>query len=167
MTRDAAPAASGVLVLGVGNPIMGDDGVGQRLLEALAARTPALDGVEFIDAGTLGLMLLPRVERCSALLALDAAQFDAGPGEVRVLEGDAFDGFLKAARSSVHELGLRDLVDAARLTGSLPQRRALVGVQPAQVGWGTSLSSPVEAAVPAAVQAARQVLERWTAAAPG
>jgi len=167
VTRDAAPAASGVLVLGVGNPIMGDDGVGQRLLEALAARTPALDGVEFIDAGTLGLMLLPRVERCSALLALDAAQFDAGPGEVRVLEGDAFDGFLKAARSSVHELGLRDLVDAARLTGSLPQRRALVGVQPAQVGWGTSLSSPVEAAVPAAVQAARQVLERWTAAAPG
>ena len=167
MTRDAAPAASGVLVLGVGNPIMRDDGVGQRLLEALAARMPALDGVEFIDAGTLGLMLLPRVERCSALLALDAAQFDAGPGEVRVLEGDAFDGFLKVARSSVHELGLRDLVDAARLTGSLPQRRALVGVQPAQIGWGTSLSPPVEAAVPAAVEAARQVLERWTAAAPG
>ena len=164
MSGDAGPAASGVLVLGVGNPIMSDDGVGQRLLEVLAARTPALDGVEFLDAGTLGLMLLPRVEHCSALLALDAAQFAAAPGEVRVLEGDAFDGFLKTARSSVHELGLRDLVDAARLTGSLPERRALVGVQPAQIGWGTCLSPAVAAAIPAAVDAARQVLERWTAA---
>ena len=164
MSGGAAPASSGVLVLGVGNPIMSDDGVGQRLLEALAARTPVLDGVEYLDAGTLGLMLLPRVERCGALLALDAAQFAAAPGEVRVLEGDAFDGFLKTARSSVHELGLRDLVDAARLTGSLPERRALVGVQPAQLGWGTRLSPAVEAAIPAAVEAARQVLERWTAA---
>ena len=167
MSSDAAPAASGVLVLGVGNPIMGDDGVGQRLLEALAARVPALEGVEFLDAGTLGLMLLPRVERCRALLALDAAQLAAAPGEVRVLEGDAFDDFLKTARSSVHELGLRDLVDAARLTGSLPRRRALVGVQPAQIGWGTSLSPAVEAAVPAAVEAARQVLDRWTTAGQG
>ena len=164
MSGDAGPAASGVLVLGVGNPIMSDDGVGQRLLEVLAARTPALDGVEFLDAGTLGLMLLPRVEHCSALLALDAAQFAAAPGEVRVLEGDAFDGFLKSARSSVHELGLRDLIDAARLTGTLPERRALVGVQPAQIGWGTCLSPAVAAAIPAAVDAARQVLERWTAA---
>lgn len=167
MSRDATPAASGVLVLGVGNPIMGDDGVGQRLLEVLAARVPALAGVEFLDAGTLGLMLLPQVERCGALLALDAAQLGAAPGDVRVFEGDAFDGFLKSARSSVHELGLRDLVDAARLTGSLPQRRALVGVQPAQIGWGTNLSPPVAAAVPAAVEAARQVLERWTAAGQG
>ena len=164
MSGDAAPAPSGVLVLGVGNPIMSDDGVGQRLLEALAARRPVLDGVEYLDAGTLGLMLLPRVERCNSLLALDAAQFAAAPGEVRVLEGDAFDGFLKTARSSVHELGLRDLVDAARLTGSLPEQRALVGVQPAQLGWGTRLSPTVEAAIPAAVEAARQVLERWTAA---
>ena len=159
--------ASGVLVLGVGNPIMSDDGVGQRLLEALAARVPALHGVEFVDAGTLGLMLLPRVECCGALLALDAAQFAAEPGEVRVLEGDAFDGFLKTARSSVHELGLRDLVDAARLTGALPRRRALVGVQPAQLGWGTCLSPAVEAAIPAAVQAARLVLESWTGARHG
>ena len=58
-----APAGPRVLVLGVGNPIMSDDGVGQRLLQALAARAPTLDGVEFLDAGTLGLVLLPRLER--------------------------------------------------------------------------------------------------------
>ena len=156
-----APAGPRVLVLGVGNPIMSDDGVGQRLLQALAARAPALDGIEFLDAGTLGLVLLPRLERCAALLALDAAQLGGAPGELRVYEGAQLDEFLKTARTSVHELGLRDLLDAARLTGSLPARRALVGVQPARLGWGTELSPAVEAALPAATAAARQLLEQW------
>ncbi len=156
-----------MLVLGVGNPLMSDDGVGQRLLEALAARLPALDGVEYLDAGTLGFMLLPRVERCDALLALDAARLDGAPGEVRVFEGADLDIFLRTPRCSVHELGLRDLLDAARLTDSLPARRALVGVQPGQLGWGMALSAPVAAAVPAAADAARQVLEAWLVANRG
>jgi hydrogenase maturation protease len=67
----------------------------------------------------------------------------------------------------VHELGLRDLLDAARLTDSLPARRALVGVQPGQLGWGMALSPPVAAAVPVAADAARQVLEAWLAADRG
>jgi hydrogenase maturation protease len=150
-----------VLVLGVGNPIMSDDGVGQRLLQALAARAPALDGVEFLDAGTLGLVLLPRLERFSALLVLDAAHLGGEPGEWRVYEGAQLDEFLKTARTSVHELGLRDLLDAARLMGSLPACRALVGVQPAQLRWGTELSPSVEAAIPAATAVARQLLEHW------
>lgn len=155
-----APATR-VLVIGVGNPLMSDDGVGQRLLEALAARCAALHGVEFLDAGTLGFMLLPRVEQCDALLAVDAAELGEGPGAVRVFEGEALDAFAKAPHCSVHELGLRDLLDAARLTGCLPPRRALVGVQPGQLGWGMALSPPVEAALPAAADAALQVLNRW------
>jgi hydrogenase maturation protease len=161
---DSTPAGTRVLVLGVGNPLMSDDGVGQRLLEALAARVPALGGVEYLDAGTLGLMLLPRVERCDALLALDAAQVSGAPGEVRVFEGAELDAFLRTPRCGVHELGLRDLLDAARLTDSLPARRALVGVQPAKLGWGTALSPPVEAALPVAGDAARRILETWLAA---
>jgi len=161
-----APATR-VLVIGVGNPLMSDDGVGQRLLEALAARTTPDENVEFLDAGTLGFMLLPRVEQCDALLALDAADLGAEPGAVQVFEGEALDAFARAPHCSVHELGLRDLLDAARLTGSLPHRRALVGVQPGPLGWGTALSPPVEAALPAAADAAAQVLERWLSAGPG
>ena len=156
-----------VLVLGVGNPLMSDDGVGQRLLAALAERAPALDGVEFLDAGTLGLMLLPRVEQCDALLALDAANLGGEPGDVRVMEGDALDAFVRAPGCSVHELGLRDLLDAARLTGSLPARRALVGVQPGSLGWGMALSPAVEATLPAATDAARRILESWLAVDAG
>lgn len=149
------------LVLGVGNPLMSDDGVGLRLLRALA-ESCSLVGVEFVDAGTLSLLLLPRLEGADGLLVLDAAQFDAAAGAVRTLEGPAMDEFLRSSRCSVHEVGLRDLIDAARLTGVLPQRRALVGVQPLAVGWGESLSPAVEAAVPSAVALALGILASWT-----
>jgi hydrogenase maturation protease len=161
---DPAPPGTRVLVLGVGNPLMSDDGVGQRLLAALAGRLPALDGVDYLDAGTLGFMLLPRVEQCDGLLALDAVHLNAPPGTVRVFEGAELDTFVRSPRCSVHELGLRDLLDAARLTDSLPARRALVGVQPAELGWGVALSPDVEAALPVAVTAARRLLEAWLAA---
>jgi len=158
-----AAARARVLVLGVGNPLMSDDGVGLRLLGALAS-TCSFEGVEFVDAGTLSLLLLPRLESADGLLVLDAAQLDAAAGTARSLEGPAMDDFLRSSRCSVHEVGLRDLLDAARLTDGLPQRRALVGVQPLEAGWGESLSPPVEAAVPAAAALAMEILARWTRA---
>jgi hydrogenase maturation protease len=145
----------GVLVLGVGNTLMRDDGVGVRLMEALAAAGPALPGIEYLDAGTLSFLLLPRIEQCNALLVLDAAQLDTHPGDTRCLQGTEMDEFLRTARCSVHEVGVRDLLDSARLTGHLPDRRAFVGIQPLEVGWGETLSAPVAAALPDAVAAAR------------
>jgi len=158
VTPDAAPGCT--LVLGVGNPLMSDDGVGLRLLEALR-RSSTSDGVEFLDAGTLSLILLPRIAQCRCLLVLDAARLGSPPGAVRVLHGADMDDFLRESSGSVHEVSLRDLLDAARLTESLPKRRALVGVQPGHVGWGEALSEAVEAAVPAAVAQSREVLAGW------
>jgi hydrogenase maturation protease len=150
-----------VLVLGVGNTLMRDDGVGVRLVEALAVAEPVLPDVEYVDAGTLSFLLLPRIEQCDALLVLDAAHLDTRPGDVCSLEGAAMDEFLRTARCSVHEVGVRDLLDVARLTGHLPERRAFVGVQPLETGWGESLSAPVAAALPGALQAARAILAGW------
>ena len=149
------------LVLGVGNPLMSDDGVGQRLLAELESLRPPLVGVDYVDAGTLSFLLLPRIEDCTALLVLDAASLVGAPGEVREFSGTGMDAFLRSASCSVHEIGLRDLLDAARLTGALPARRALVGVQPDRVDWGEALSPSVAAAVPAAAALARGILERW------
>ena len=148
-------------MLGVGNPLMSDDGVGQRLLAELESLRPPLVGVDYVDAGTLSFLLLPRIEDCTALLVLDAASLGGAPGEVREFSGTGMDAFLRSASCSVHEIGLRDLLDAARLTGALPARRALVGVQPDRVDWGEALSPSVAAAVPAAAALARGILERW------
>jgi hydrogenase maturation protease len=150
-----------ILVLGVGNTLMRDDGVGVRLMEALSAVEPELPGVEYLDAGTLSFLLLPRIEDCAALLVLDAAHLESHPGAIRCLEGTAMDEFLRTARCSVHEVGVRDLLDVARLTGRLPERRAFIGMQPLETGWGELLSTPVTAALAEAVSAARAVLSGW------
>ena len=62
---------------------------------------------------------------------------------------------------SVHEVSLSDLLDIARLTDSLPARRALIGIEPARVDWGSELTAPVAAAVPRAVTAVRSLLQHW------
>lgn len=153
------------LVLGVGNPLMSDDGVGIRIMEALAARSPALDDVEYLDVGTLSLLLLPRFEHCDALLVLDAAQLGSSPGDLRVLHDLEMDTFFRNARGSVHEVGIRDLLDAARLMDSLPTRRAFVGVQPGHVALGPSLSPAVQSALATATARARAILEAWQSGA--
>jgi hydrogenase maturation protease len=149
------------LVLGVGNPLMSDDGVGLCVLEALSGQQPALDDVDYLDAGTLSLLLLPRFEHCDALLVLDAAQLGGAPGDLSVLHGADMDAFFRNARGSVHEVGIRDLLDAARLTGTLPPRRAFVGVQPQQVAIGSTLSLSLRASIAPAAAHARAILEAW------
>ena len=150
------------LVLGVGNILMSDDGVGVRLMEQLRGLEPALPGVEYVDAGTLSYVLLPQIQACEALLVLDAARLGESPGAMRLLRDEAMDEFLRTARCSVHEVGIRDLLDMARLTGSLPARRAFLGIEPGETGWGEALSAEVEAALPAAADATRALLEDWT-----
>ena len=151
------------LVLGVGNILMSDDGVGVRLMEQLRDLAPALPGVEYVDAGTLSFVLLPQIQSCDALLVLDAARLDQPPGSMQLLHDEAMDEFLRTARCSVHEVGMRDLLDMARLTGSLPPRRAFLGLQPRDTGWGEALSPEVAATLPQAALSARGVLEDWLA----
>ena len=110
----------------------------------------------------MSFLLLPRIEDCDALLVLDAAHLDAAPGDIRCLEGAAMDEFLRTARCSVHEVGVRDLLDVARLTGHLPERRAFVGVQPLEIGWGDALSDPVAGALPGGGHGGtRNPVARW------
>lgn len=154
---------SSILVLGVGNTLMSDDGAGVRLLEQLQAQDPPLPGVDYVDAGTLSFVLLPRIQGCRALLILDAAHLGEPTGTTRCFTGTAMDEFLSTARCSVHEVGIRDLLDMARLTDSLPERRAFIGIQPGETGWGESLSDDVSRALPVATLAARSVIESWIA----
>jgi hydrogenase maturation protease len=71
------------------------------------------------------------------------------------------DNFLGSCKRSVHEVGLLDLFDIARLTQTLPGQRALVGIQPASVDWGEEPTEPVAAAIPVAVQKVCELLELW------
>ncbi len=147
------------VVIGVGNTILSDDGVGvhaARLLQA-DSRVPA--GVAILDGGTLGLELLPYACEASRLLLLDAVNSQATPGTLARMTGED----LLAAKTgrSVHQLGVADLIAGLALTSARPQEIVVLGVQPANTDWGTTLSPAVEAALGPLVEAAVAQLQSW------
>lgn len=151
------------VLLGVGNTLLADDGVGVRIMEQLRG-DPAAGGFVLLDGGTLSFSLLTYLEGTPALVAVDAANMQEAAGTVRMFENDAMDRFVRRARGrSVHEIGLADLLDMALLHGCLPARRALVCVQPLIIDWGEELSPAVSAALPRAVSMIRALLRRWPA----
>lgn len=148
------------LVLGVGNTLLGDEGAGVHALERLRG-VASCEALELVDAGTLSFTLLPLVEDHHQLVVLDAANFGAVPGTVRVFEGVQLDAFLSAPRRSVHEVCIWDLLQLARLGGFLPVRRALIGVQPALVDWQDGPSPVVAEALAVMAMSVSEVIARW------
>jgi hydrogenase maturation protease len=156
-----------VLVLGLGNRLLGDDAAGPLAIDALADQpAPAGHSVCWRDGGTLGLSLLPEIEAADLLIVVDAARFGAEPGTVRVFEGAAMDAQLGGRKHSAHELALGDLLGASALIGRLPPRRALVAVEPASTAVGLALSAPVARAFAPLCEAVRRALTGWAGAAP-
>lgn len=157
----STPAAPTTLILGLGNVLLTDEALGAAVLQALAPLAQADPDMLLMDGGTLSFTLAGPIGEAAQLVVVDAARMGQAPGTVRVLEGDAMDAQLSRHANNVHEVSLADLFDIARLTDSLPARRALVGVEPAVVDWGRELSPPVAAAVPEAVAAIEALLARW------
>lgn len=152
------------LVLGIGNTLLADEGIGIHVLKALSASPLPEDRVELIDGGTLSFTLAVAIEQADALIVVDAAQLQAAPGTLQVFEGEDMDRFLThQRRSSVHEVGLTDLMNMARLTERWPEKRALVAIQPEKVDWGEYPSPAVQAAIPSACRAIEALLEGWHA----
>jgi hydrogenase maturation protease len=151
------------LVLGFGNVLLGDDGAGVQILGQLRSELGP-EAAHFIDAGTLSFSLLPYIEAANSMLAIDAADINDRAGTVGLYEGAAMDAFLRSTRRrTVHEVGLIDLLDMARLRDCLPPRRALLCIQPGRIDWSEQLSTPVAAALPEAARQASALLQRWQA----
>ena len=149
-------------IVGIGNNLLTDDGAGIHALEQIALEN-ADDDLACIDGGTVGLALLDRLSDLDGLIALDAMILGKEPGSVTVLQGEAMDAHLRNQRGSVHEVGLSDLMDALRLRGELPIHRALIGIEPADMNWGTEPTAPVAAAVPEAASIAQRLVREWRA----
>lgn len=150
---------SGTVVIGLGNPLMGDDGAG---LSALAVLRDAwvLDGVELVDGGTWGMSLLPAIEDADRVLFVDAIVAGGAPGDVAVLERERLPIYF-TRKLSPHQTDLRDVLAAAELRGTLPSECVAVGVEPAVVALGTELSSVVQGAIAPLVLAVVARLRLW------
>jgi hydrogenase maturation protease len=147
-----------VLVLGLGNLLLADDGAGLELLRELECLHGDDPELEFVDGGTQGLALLGLLEGRRALLVLDAVAMHAAPGSVHHLP----DPLKQAAEKggTAHESSAGSLLAAAKLLGELPSAVELVGIEPLELQTRIGLSACVAAAVPAALARAGEVLAR-------
>lgn len=152
--------SNSILVLGIGNILNNDEGIGVHAARTLQAKYPDPAGFVIHDGGTLGLNLLPLVDDATHLLILDAVDAGREPGALIELVGEQIPLF-GGAKLSEHQLTFQEVLGLALLRGTLPPQLRLIGVQPADLSVGVGLSTAGEAALPAMVAAAEAVLRRW------
>lgn len=133
-----------VVILGIGNVLMTDEGVGVHAVEALQRRYLLPDNVEVVDGGTTGMELLPDLQGADQLIVIDAVRVGREPGAVVRMEGDEVPAFFKT-KLSPHQVGLSDVLAALRFSGQEPSRVVLIGVQPVSLGMAMELSPGVAA----------------------
>lgn len=150
------------LVLGIGNTLLTDEGVGIHVLQALEPALGKLPEVTLLDGGTLSFTLAGPIEEADALIVVDAANIKTRPGEWALLEGKEMDAFLMSNRkASVHEVGLTDLRAIALLAGHWPEKRALLAIRPQVIDWGEQPTAAVAAAIPPVCAAIVEQIRVW------
>lgn len=150
------------LVLGIGNTLLTDEGIGVHVLQALESELADFSDVTLLDGGTLSFTLAGPIEEADALIVIDAANIKTEPGGWTLLEGEEMDAFLMSNRkASVHEVGLTDLRAIAILAGHWPARRAMLAIQPGVIDWGEYPTPAVAAAIPPVCAAIVEQLRAW------
>lgn len=155
-----------VLVLGIGNPLVKDEGVGVRVIEEMMGTLRFPENVTLMDAGTMGMGILNLFRECDYMLVIDAIDGTGeAPGTIVRLTADELAP--NQVLHSLHDLRFVDVLQAAELIGAKPETDC-IGIQIADMdGVEIGLTPEVEAAVPAAVEAARTILrERGIEATP-
>lgn len=154
---------SHMLLMGLGNIILRDEGLGVRTYERLLERYTLPPEVEAIDGGTLGLSLLAYLEDATDLLIIDAVRSGNPPGTIVRLEGAAIPTAL-TLKMSMHQAGLQELLAISAIRGTTPQRIVLWGMEPAVMEPGLDLTESLAANLDTLVDAVVHELRSWGAA---
>ena len=139
-SKDSGQSFLNVLVLGLGNILLSDEGAGVKAIEELQDRYNCSGGVEFVDGGTIGFELLPYFEGRSHILIIDAVKTGRKPGTlVRIEDPPAY----FSSKTSPHQIGLADVMGIAVITDIMPKNITLFGIEPKQLSTGLDLSTEV------------------------
>lgn len=141
-----------ILVAGVGNRIMGDDGFGPRVVELLS-KFSLPENVELMDLGTAGVIIATELEGYDTIILVDSMEMEGPPGTIKRIDIDVHDleaGTSDLARFTLHEVGVEGLLRFSKAIGVLPPRVVLVGCKPEKIAPGLNLSDVVERAAHAA-----------------
>jgi hydrogenase maturation protease len=149
-----------ILILGLGNVLQSDDGVGVRVVEKMQERYWFSDNLRIVDGGIRGMALAPSLKGVARLLVVDAVDSQREPGSLTRRVGEEVLSF-PAHKALVHQDGLSHLLRAAGLLGIFPEEMVLLGVEPAVLDPGMELSPAVAARVDELVDMALRELRRW------
>jgi len=152
-----------IRIVGIGNILMGDDGLGPYVIQILMSRFDFPDHVELVDGGTPGLDFLPYISHARSVIVLDTVSSKGTPGEIKIYRDREIIGSAPPPRMSPHQPGLRESLMATELTDASPQEMVLIGVVPETVEQGTTLSPPVQSAVQNVIDTVLEELDRLDA----
>jgi hydrogenase maturation protease len=155
----ASAAARRAVLLGVGNILLTDEGVGVKSVLRFADENVLPAGVEVLDGGTCAMEMLEELENLDLLVVADCVRVGQPPASVVVLTGDEVPAFFRQ-RLSPHQVGLSDVFATLLLTGRAPRAIVVIGVQPVAIETGLALTPEVEAAVPRVLAAIGDAFER-------
>jgi hydrogenase maturation protease len=150
-------ASAKTVVLGLGNILHGDDGAGAQAISRLRADPRMPTDVSLVEGGTLGLELLPYVWDCARLILIDAIDVGEPPGTLVRMSGEELNSL--PGNSSVHQLGVSDLLVALRMLAERQPQVVLLGVQPGSTDWSCELSSLVAASIDSLAEATIRELQ--------
>ena len=153
-----------IRILGVGNVLCTDDGLGPYVVKVLESRYEFPEGVEVVDLGTPGLDLTPFLADARMVIVIDTVRGDQAPGSLRLLRDGEIVAAPPPSRMSPHEPGLREALMATEFSDTSPDEILFVGVIPESTDQGTSLTEKIAESVPAVVDVVVQELQRLEAA---
>lgn len=136
---------SEVAVIGIGNAVMGDDGIGPRLVAELEGSVP---GVDLIDLGTSGMRLVHVLAVYGAVIIIDSGDMGLSPGEFRLFSPEEVVSLKETRSYSLHDWDVMRSIEISRQLGEAPERILILAVQPGSVDMGEGLSPEVEAGIP-------------------
>lgn len=149
-----------ILVLGIGNPLLHDDGVGLLVLERLRACRDNWDAdIEFIDGGTQGLALLGVIADRKAVVILDAITLGAEPGTIYQLNGTEILSYITDKPISAHEGGAPEILQSLLMINEIPDIVKIVGIEPELLMTGIGISPNVEKSIPQAIVAISKTID--------
>ncbi len=159
MTTPASRIPQRVVILGVGNLLLSDEGLGVRALESIDRHYTFPDGVELVDGGTCGMELLEPLTNVDLLIMLDVIRAGRPPGSLIILRGDEIPARLRH-KLSPHQVGLSDVLATLILTGEAPREIIVIGIEPESLELGMALTSKVAARLPELITATLTELEQ-------
>lgn len=149
-----------IKIIGLGNILLKDEGIGVHAVNAVKERYTFSPEVEIIDGGTLGLDLLHFFEGTDKVLIVDAVDFKKAPGYIGTIEDDDIPSTL-FAKLSVHHIGLSDVLFAAKLLEITPAKLRLIGIQPESLDVGLAMTERINGKMEEVIGAIISTLKEW------